>query len=106
MKLSYTHGVATKPLLDQTIGELLDETASRFAEGEALISVFEQRRFTYGELRSEVDRVARALLALGVQKGERVGIWSTNCADWILVQFATAKMGAILVNINPAYRLY
>ncbi len=106
MKPSYSHGVASKPLIGETIGELLDETADRFAEHEALVSVFEQRRFTYGELRKEVDRVGRALLALGVKKGDRVGIWSTNCADWVLVQFATAKIGAILVNINPANRLY
>jgi fatty-acyl-CoA synthase len=106
MKLSYTHGVAERPLIGQTIGDLLDEIADRFPEGEALVSVFEGRRFTYAAFREEVNRVARALLALGVRKGERVGIWSTNCVDWVLIQFATAKIGAVLVNINPAYRLY
>src|SRR5438445_2515709 len=104
--MSYAQGPATQPLLGQTIGDWLDEAAARFAQHEALVSVFEQQRFTYAALRAQVDRCARALLALGVEKGERVGIWSTNCAAWVLAQFATAKIGAILVNINPAYRLY
>ncbi len=106
MKASYAHGVSSRPLIGKTIGDLLDETAAHFPDNEALVSVFEDRRFTYGAFRDEVDRCARALLALGVQKGERVGIWSTNCVAWVLVQFATAKIGTVLVNINPAYRLY
>src|SRR5207247_11304555 len=106
MKPSYTHGVSTVPLIGQTIGELLDEVAAKFPANEALVSVFEDRRFTYAQFLVEVDRVARALLGSGVQKGERVGIWSTNCAAWVMAQFATAKIGAILVTINPAYRLY
>ena len=105
MIASYSHGSATRPLIGQTIGDLLDEIAGRFADEEALVSVFEDRRFTYTAFRDEVDKVARALMALGVQKGERVGIWSTNCVAWVLAQFGTAKIGAILVNINPAYRL-
>src|SRR6266404_9336881 len=106
MRLSYAHGVSTKPLIGKTIGDLLDEIADRYVDNEAVVSVFENRRHTYRAFRDEVDRSARALLALGVAKGERVGIWSTNCLAWVLVQFATAKIGAILVNINPAYRLY
>src|SRR5262245_6322898 len=106
MNASYTHGVASKPLLGQTIGELFDEVASNFPEHEAIVSVFEKQRFGYAGLHEHVTRVARALAALGVVKGDRVGIWSTNCLAWVLVQFATAKIGAILVNINPSYRLY
>jgi len=104
MNSSYTHGVADQPLIGRTIGDLFDEVSTEFAANEALVSPFENARFTYAALRAEVDRVARALLALGVTKGGRLGIWSTNCAAWVLVQFATAKVGAILVNINPAYR--
>src|SRR3989442_15672879 len=106
MQLSYTHGPSNLPLVGQTIGAALDAAAAEFAAKEALVSVFENQRFTYASFRDEVNRVACALMALGVQKGERVGIWSTNCAAWVLVQFATAKIGAILVTINPAYRLY
>ena len=105
MTLSYTHGVSTKPLIGKTIGAMLDDIAVEFGANEALVSVFENRRLTYAEFRDEVDRCARALMALGVEKGDRVGIWSTNCAAWVIVQFATAKVGAVLVNINPAYRL-
>src|SRR6266478_2961098 len=106
MKLSYAHGVSAKPLIGKTIGDFLDEIATQYADNEAVVSVFENRRLTYRAFREEVDRTARALLALGAAKGERVGIWSTNCLAWVLVQFATAKIGAVLVNINPAYRLY
>jgi fatty-acyl-CoA synthase len=106
MKASYAHGIAPQPLIGKTIGQMLDEVAAEFAHHEALVSVFENQRFTYAALRQEVDRWARALMALGLKPGDRVGIWSTNCAAWILAQFATAKMGAILVNINPAYRAH
>jgi fatty-acyl-CoA synthase len=106
MKPSYTHGTASEPLIGQTIGDWLDDVARRFPDNEALVSVFENRRFTYTQLSEEVDRVARGLMAIGTAKGERVGIWSTNCIAWVLMQFATAKIGAILVNLNPAYRLY
>src|ERR1051325_11562777 len=101
---SYTHGVSTKPLIGATIGDFLDRIATEFASNEALVSVFEDTRSTYAQFREEVDRCARALMRHGIQKGDRVGIWSTNCAAWVIVQFATAKIGAILVNINPAYR--
>jgi fatty-acyl-CoA synthase len=102
---SYNRDETTRPLLDQTIGDNLDEIAARFPDREALISVFENERFTYARFRAEVERVARAFLALGVEPGEHVGIWSQNCVPWVLTQFATAKIGAVLVNINPAYRL-
>src|SRR5438552_686103 len=105
MKPSYTHGISDVPLIGKTIGDWLDDIAAEHADNEALVSVFENQRFTYAAFLDEVNRCARALMALGVQKGDRVGIWSTNCAGWTIVQFATAKIGAILVNINPAYRL-
>ena len=106
VKASYVHGVSTVPLIGRTIGDLLDEAAEEFAGQEALVSTFENRRFTYSQFLEEVNRAARALLALGLQKGDRVGIWSTNNVAWVLAQFATAKVGAILVTINPAYRLH
>src|SRR6266702_2302042 len=106
MKASYAHGTSNVPLIGQTIGDLLDEVAARFPTNEALVSVFENRRFTYAEFAEEVNRVARALMGLGVGKDDRVGVWSTNCVAWVLAQFATAKIGAILVTLNPAYRLY
>jgi fatty-acyl-CoA synthase len=106
MMLSYQHGVAHLPLIGNTIGGMLDEITVRHGENEALVSVFENQRFTYCSFKDEVDRLARGLMATGVQKGDRVGIWSTNCLAWVCTQFATAKIGAILVTINPAYRLY
>jgi fatty-acyl-CoA synthase len=92
------------PLLGDTIGGNLDRTAARFPERPALVSCHQGLRYTYAELVAEVDRVARALLAAGIGRGDRVGIWSPNRAEWALVQYATAKLGAILVNVNPAYR--
>src|SRR5882672_2614560 len=106
MNLSYIHGTAARPLIGETIGDFLDHVAIEFPDNEALVSTFENQRYTYAELLAEVNRVARSLMALGVQKGERVGIWSTNCVAWVLAQFATAKIGAILVNVNPAYGTY
>src|SRR5262249_50388310 len=106
MQLSYAHGVSEIPLIGQTIGDRLDEIAGKIPNNEALVRLLEKRRFTYAAFRAEVDRVARALLALEVQKGDRVGIWSTNCVSWVLTQFATARIGAILVTINPAYRVH
>jgi fatty-acyl-CoA synthase len=103
---SYIHGTSDRALLGETIGGYLDQIAARFPNNEALVSVFENQRLTYRQFLVEVNRVARALIGLGVQKGDRVGMWSTNCVAWVLVQFATAKLGAILVNINPAYRTY
>ncbi len=103
---SHTHGVSSPALLDETIGDNLDATAARFPGNEALVDVPTDRRWTYQQLVADVDRLARALLTHGVRPGDRVGIWSPNCAEWVLVQFATAKIGAILVNVNPAYRTH
>ncbi|OFE16129.1 AMP-binding protein [Humibacillus sp. DSM 29435] len=102
--LSHTQGETDTPLLEATIGDNFDETASRFPDREALVDVAQGKRWTYAELRADVDELARALLALGVTTGERVGIWAPNCSEWTLLQYATAKIGAILVNINPSYR--
>ncbi|CAN7544536.1 AMP-binding protein [Terrabacter sp. LjRoot27] len=104
--LSHTRGETDTPLLETTIGDSLDATVERFGEREALVDVTQGRRWTYAELRADVDRLARALLAVGVGTGDRVGIWAPNCSEWTLVQYATAKIGAILVNINPAYRAH
>jgi fatty-acyl-CoA synthase len=105
MTPSYIHGVSDVPLIGKTLGALLDNIADEFGENEALVSVFEDRRLTYAMLRDEANRCARALTTLGVEKGDRLGIWSTNCTAWVIVQFAAAKIGAVLVNLNPAYRL-
>ena len=105
MLSSYVHGTAPAPLLGQTIGACLDQIAARFGDREALISCHQNARFTYAQLLDEVNRAARGLLALGVQRGDRVGIWSPNVAEWVITQYAAAKVGAILVNLNPAYRL-
>src|SRR6476469_9351060 len=104
--LSHTRGETDTPLLETTIGDSFDATAERFGERDALVDVTQGRRWTYAELRGDVDRLARALLAVGVVTGDRVGIWAPNCSEWTLVQYATAKIGAILVNINPAYRAH
>ena len=103
---SYDRGAATQPLLTQTIGANFSSTVARFGEREALVERSSGRRWTYTELDEEVDAVALGLLALGVTTGDRVGIWAPNCAEWVLVQYATAKLGALLVNINPAYRTH
>jgi fatty-acyl-CoA synthase len=103
---SYTHGAHETPLLGETIGANFERTATRFAGREALVSVHQGLRYTYGELDAAVDAVARGLVAAGIAAGDRVGIWSPNCAEWVIVQYATAKIGAILVNINPAYRTH
>jgi len=102
---SYTSGTSDVPLLGLTIGDMFDRTAAQYADNEALVSRQQNLRYTYRQLQREVDRAARALIALGVEKGQRVGIWAPNCAEWTITQFATAKVGAILVNINPSYRL-
>ena len=104
MSGSYAQGATSAPLLTETIGVNFDATARRFGDREALVSCAQDRRYTYAELASAVDELARGLIAAGLAKGERIGIWSPNCAEWTLTQYATAKIGAILVNINPAYR--
>jgi fatty-acyl-CoA synthase len=103
---SYTSGASNKPLLGVTIGDLFDQIVADYPDNEALIVCRQGLRYTYRQLQQEVDRCARGLLAMGLQKGERVGIWSPNNAEWAITQFATSKIGAILVNINPSYRLH
>ncbi len=101
---SYARGATDVPLIEQPIGAFFDAIAARQPDHEALVSVHQRRRYSYRELQVETDRLASALLSLGLQPGERVGIWSHNNAEWVLLQLATAKVGLILVNINPAYR--
>jgi fatty-acyl-CoA synthase len=105
-ELSYASGTSDVPLLGETIGANFERTVARVGESEALVDCASVRRWTYEQLNGEVDQFARALLAGGIEKGDRVGIWSTNCAEWVIVQYATAKIGAILVNVNPAYRAH
>ena len=101
---SYTSAISDTPLLGDTIGENLDAAVRRFPDRPALIDVPAGRRWSYAELAADVDALALGLLAAGVTVGDRVGIWAPNCAEWVLTQYATAKIGAVLVNINPAYR--
>src|SRR3954452_17239849 len=103
---SYASGTSTTPLLGETIDANLRKAVERFGDREAVVDVAGGRRLTYREFDAEVEQVARGLLALGIEKGERVGIWAPNCVEWMLVQYATARIGAILVNINPAYRTH
>ena len=101
---SYVHGASDKPLLGEPIFHNLRRTADRFGERDALVVAHQGYRATYRELVAQCEEIARGLLARGVQKGDRVGIWSPNRYEWVIVQYATSAMGAILVNINPAYR--
>ncbi|WP_306323924.1 MULTISPECIES: AMP-binding protein [unclassified Streptomyces] len=105
-ELSYTHGTSEVPLLGDTIGANLRRVAEAWPEREALVDVPSGRRWTYAQFDHDVDELARGLLARGIAKGDRVGIWAVNCAEWVLVQYATARIGAVLVNINPAYRAH
>ncbi len=104
MELSYSHGTSATPLLGETIGQNLRRIAGRFGDTEALVDVPAGRRWSYRQLDADSDALARGLLAAGIRARDRVGIWAPNCAEWVLLQFGTAKIGAILVNINPAYR--
>jgi fatty-acyl-CoA synthase len=104
--LSYDCGIADFPLLGQSIGEILNTIATKYPDNEAIVSPQQDIRLTYRQFREAVDQVARGLMALDINKGDRVGIWAMNYAEWIIVQFATAKIGAIMVNINPSYRTF
>jgi fatty-acyl-CoA synthase len=104
MTRSYSQGLSGTPLLGETIGENLRRTAMRFPEVEALVVRSQRVRLTYRELEAQVRVVARGLMARGIAKGDRVGIWAPNRVEWVLLQYATATMGAVLVNINPAYK--
>ena len=101
---SYSRGSQDKTLLAMTIGQAFDHTVAQYPDGEALVVRHQQRRYTWRQLAETVDLHARALLALGLQRGDRLGIWAPNCAEWCISQLASAKLGVILVNINPAYR--
>nr|WP_281460010.1 AMP-binding protein [Pseudomonas sp. P13] len=103
-QLSYTRGSQDKTLLAHTIGEAFDQTVARYPDGEALVVRHQSLRYTWRQLAEAVDLHARALLALGLKAGDRLGVWAPNCAQWCISQFASAKIGVILVNINPAYR--
>ncbi|HEV2303824.1 MAG TPA: AMP-binding protein [Stellaceae bacterium] len=102
--LSYVHGASSHPLIGETIGRHFDRMAGRFAERDALVVRHQGIRWSYAALKERVDAFAAGLLALGLRRGERIGIWSPNNSEWVVAQFATAKAGLILVNINPAYR--
>ena len=106
MTLSITTGETDLPLLHQTISANLDATVARFPQREAMVDCSVGKRWTYAAFAADVDRLARGFAGIGVVKGDRVGIWAPNCGEWTLVQYATAKIGAILVNINPAYRTH
>ena len=103
--LSYVHGAATTPLLGETVGDNLSRTAARWPDRPALVVRSQDVDWTYAELNSRAEAFAAGLLALGLRRGDRVGIWSLNNAEWVVTQFGTAKAGIVLVNINPAYRL-
>ncbi|MFJ9445936.1 AMP-binding protein [Kitasatospora sp. NPDC101235] len=103
---SYASGTSDVPLLGDTIGENLDRAVRAFPERDALVDRATVRRWTYAQLAADVDALALGLLELGIAKGDRVGIWAPNCAEWTLTQYATAKLGAILVTVNPAYRAH
>jgi fatty-acyl-CoA synthase len=101
---SYSHGASAQPLLGETIGANLRRVAAAHPGREAVVDVPTGRRWTYAQFDADTDTVALALIAAGMQAGDRVGIWAPNCAEWVLLQYATAKAGIVLVNINPAYR--
>jgi fatty-acyl-CoA synthase len=105
LRQSYVNGTSEVPLIGETIGQFFDDACSKWASRPALIVRHQKVRLSYGELRREVDKLAAGLLTLGLQPGDRIGIWSPNNSEWVLTQFATAKAGLILVNINPSYRL-
>lgn len=102
---SYVHGTSAVALSGETVGARFDRVATQFPDAEALIVPYQNVRWSYTELKREVDAYAAALIALGLEPGDRVGIWAPNCWEWVVTQFATAKAGLVLVNINPAYRL-
>ena len=104
-RLERPSGTSDKPLLGLTIGDMFDQIVARYPDHEALVSRHQGLRYSYAQLQAEVDRCARGLMAIGVEKGQRIGIWAPNCAEWTITQFATGKLGAILVNINPSYRV-
>ena len=106
MSASHAKGETEPPLIEQTIGANFEATVATYGDREALVEFGTGRRWTYAELDRDVNAVARGLIGAGIEKGDRVGVWAPNCAEWTIAQFATAKVGAILVNVNPAYRTH
>jgi fatty-acyl-CoA synthase len=104
--MSYVHGASDVPLIGETVGAHFDRVAARWPERTALVVREQGVRWSYAELKERVDAFAAGLLALGLEPGDRVGIWSPNNAEWLVTQFGTAKAGLVLVNINPAYRTH
>ncbi len=104
LELSQVSGATGLPLLEETIGANLERTAAAHGARDALVSRHQGLRYTYAELDAAVDEVARGLAGIGLARGDRLGIWSPNCAEWVLIQYASARLGVILVNVNPAYR--
>ncbi|MGH9550294.1 MAG: AMP-binding protein, partial [Terriglobales bacterium] len=104
--LSYDHGICAEPLLGRTIGEHISMIAAANPTGMALISCQQGQSYTYAQLKERIDLLARGFLKLGIERGDRIGLWSTNNVEWIIVQLAAAEVGAVLVNINPAYRTH
>lgn len=102
--LSYVHGASDKALLGKTIGQAFDQATEQYSDELALVSRQQGIRYSYRELRDQVDRVACSLRRLGFRKGDRLGLWATNCAEWTVIQYATAKAGIVLVTLNPSYR--
>jgi fatty-acyl-CoA synthase len=105
MTSSYVSGASDRPLIHRTVGDVLADAAAAYPERDALVVRHQGIRWSFAEFDRRVDAVARGLLACGLERGERVGIWAPNCAEWVLTMFATARAGLILVNINPAYRI-
>ena len=103
--LSYSRG-PDQELWELTIGQVLDRGVERWGDSLALVSCHQSKRYTWRELRDAADAVARGLASLGIRRGDRVGLWSTNCAEWMLVHLGCARAGAVLVNVNPAYRTH
>ena len=106
MTPSFVHGLDSVPLRFETIGQALDATAAKWSSHAALIVRHQNIRWSYGEFKQRVDTLAAAFLALGLAPNDRIGIWAPNCSEWALTQFASAKAGLILVNLNPAYRAH
>ena len=103
-QISYVHGSSRTSLIGETIGANLDRIAATYPERDAVVVCHQDARWTYAEFADRVERLARGLIVSGLQPGDRMGIWSPNCAEWLLVQYASAKAGVVLVNVNPAYR--
>ncbi len=102
--LSYAHGICDTPLLGETISQNLKRTVDKYPYSEALVVPYQNYRATYHQFWEQLGHVAKGILAMGAKKGDRVGIWSPNRYEWVLVQYAAARIGVVLVNINPAYR--